>query len=447
MHFLRYTTALLFCSTALFTCGCTLGPRQIDKGRLHYNAAVQRTFQQEMLLNIVRLKYREVPEFLTVGGIAAQYSFDSSAAAGLNIPEGALDILSLNGSISRSEKPTISYVPAGEEFQKGLLAPIDPQSLQLLCRTGWSWERILRTTVQYLNDVNNATSAGGPTPDLKPEFEEFRYLAHLLRQLQIQQQVELAVLERTTEPKEVPIPRDQLDGAFVINALKDGYTFDDTADGLFLVKAEQFSALVIHPDAKHSREVQEVARLLGLGVDCDSPEPAVYELKSGTQGRIQPAHKNKVKRPHTWEYESKQGTVHRLPPPEGWEPTLEGALPTGRRDIVVNTRSLLEVMYYLSQGISIPREHLETGLVTVTVDQDGNPFNWAELTGDLIQIRSCKRRPKMPAVAVKYKGYWFYIDDRDLNSQSTFALFVQLFGIEVRAGGGGGFLYTLSVGG
>jgi len=257
----------------------------------------------------------------------------------------------------------------------------------------------------------------------------------------------LAVLQRTTEPKKVPIPRDQLDGDFVINALKDGYTFSDTADGLFLVKAEQFSALVIHPDAKHSREVQEVARLLGLGVDYDSPEPAVYELKLATQGRIQPAHKNKVKRPHAWECESEQGTVHRLPPPEGWEATPEGTLPTGRNDIVVSTRSLLEVMYYLSQGISIPREHLETGLVTVTVDQDGNPFNWAELTGDLIQIRSCKRRPEMPAVAVKYKGYWFYIDDRDLNSQSTFALLVQLFGIEVRAGGGGGFLYTLSVGG
>tara|TARA_B100000809_G_C14959398_1_gene466812 strand:- start:106 stop:687 length:582 start_codon:yes stop_codon:yes gene_type:complete len=138
--------------------------------KTHYNAAIQRTFQQEMLLNIVRLKYREVPEFLTVGGIAAQYSFDSSAAAGLTIPEGVLDIFSLNSSVSRSEKPTISYVPAGEEFQKGLLAPIDPESLQLLCRTGWSWERILRTTVQYLNEVNNATSAGGPTPDLKPEF-------------------------------------------------------------------------------------------------------------------------------------------------------------------------------------------------------------------------------------------------------------------------------------
>lgn len=52
-------------------------------------------------------------------------------------------------SVARSERPTISYVPArGEEFQKGLLAPMDLQSLELLARTGWLWERILNTTVQ-----------------------------------------------------------------------------------------------------------------------------------------------------------------------------------------------------------------------------------------------------------------------------------------------------------
>jgi hypothetical protein len=448
MHHLLYAKAIIVCSTALVACGCTLGPHQIDRGRLQYNNAIQRTFQEEMLLNLIRLKYREIPEFLTVGGIAAQYSFNSSAGAGLTIPEGALDILSLNGTVSRSEKPTISYTPArGEEFQKGLLAPIDLQSLQLLARTGWSWERILRTTVQYMNDVNNATSAGGPTPDLKPDFEEFRHLTKLLRHLQMRQQVELANLEREEKPKKIPIPRDQLDGDFVINALKEGYTFKDTADGLFLIKDEKYVALVIHPEAKHSIEMQEIAELLGLYVDYDSPEPAVYDFDLATEGRLQPTHRNKIIPLKACECKYEHGEVHRLPPPAGWEEVPAVAPPMGRKDIVVSTRSLLETMFYLSQGISIPQEHLDAGLVTATVDQDGNPFNWVELTGDLLQVCSCKHRPKNAAVSVKYKGYWFYIDDGDLNSQSTFTLLVELFGIEVRAGGGGGFLYTLNVGG
>ena len=90
---------------------------------------------------------------------------------------------------------------------------------------------------------------------------------------------------------------------------------------------------------------------------------------------------------------------------------------------------------------------MAAGLVTLTRDQDGNPFNWDQMNGDLMRIFSCDHRPKNAAVAVKYKGYWFYIDDRDLNSQSTFTLLVEMFGIEVRGGGGGGILYTLNVGG
>jgi len=431
------------CAVAIFlllATGCTLGPQQIDSGRLRYNEAVQRTFQEEMLLNLVRLKYRESPEFLSVGAIAAQYSFDGSAGTGLTLPDGGTKVLGLNGAVARTEKPTISYMPArGEEFQKGLLAPIDLESLELLSRTGWSWERILRTTVQYMNDVDNATSAGGPTPEIKPDFEEFRYLAQQLRQLQIQRRIELASAEREGPAKRVPLEKNQLDGDSVIGALRDGYHFNDSADGIVMAKNEQYVALIVHPEAKYSREMQEVARLLGLLVDEDPSSPAVFEVAAAKEGRIRAAFKNRkpqVSTPSVWE---QQDGLQRLPPP--LEP------PQGRDDIVVSTRSLLEVMFYLSQGIQVPEPHRAEGLVTSTFDRDGSLFDWSELTGDLLNVQSCEHRPKNAAVAIKFKGHWFYIDDRDLNSQSTFMLLVELFEIEVRAGGGGGFLYTLSVGG
>jgi hypothetical protein len=70
------------CVLVVYLAGCTLGPRQIHKGRLEYNQAVQQSFREEMLLNLVRLRYRETPEFLTVGGIAAQYTFDGAASGG-----------------------------------------------------------------------------------------------------------------------------------------------------------------------------------------------------------------------------------------------------------------------------------------------------------------------------------------------------------------------------
>ena len=41
----------------------------------------RRPFTKELLLNLVRLKYRETPEFVDIGGVAAQYNFEASANA------------------------------------------------------------------------------------------------------------------------------------------------------------------------------------------------------------------------------------------------------------------------------------------------------------------------------------------------------------------------------
>ena len=94
---------------------------------------------------------------------------------------------------------------------------------------------------------------------------------------------------------------------------------------------------------------------------------------------------------------------------------------------------LMGILFYLSQAVEAPAEHEEAGLVTVTADQDGRPFDWAAVTGDLLRIRATTSQPDGAAVAVRYKGHWFYIDDADLTSKSTLALLAQLFAL--RAGG------------
>jgi hypothetical protein len=366
------------CVLVVYLAGCTLGPRQIHKGRLEYNQAVQQSFREEMLLNLVRLRYRETPEFLTVGGIAAQYTFDGAAGGGLSLPDGGTKVGSLTGGVSRTERPTISYNPErGEAFQKGLLTPISLPSLELLGRTGWSWERILRTTVQYMNQVDNATSAGGPTPERKPDFEQFRYLAQVMRKLQAERAIELSDAEREGTPKPVPLNRDQLDGDFVIGAIKEGFKFKETADGLFLVKNEKYLALVVHPRAKLSGELQELAALLDLEVDYNSPKPAVFEIDAAKEGWIQSTFAQATA------FQADLGLAYAgesemLPAPLEVQ---ESALL--RKDIVVSTRSLLEVMFYLSQGVTVPLEHQAQGLVTITVDESGNPFDWNEMMQDL----------------------------------------------------------------
>jgi hypothetical protein len=50
-------------------------------------------------------------------------------------------------------------------------------------------------------------------------------------------------------------------------------------------------------------------------------------------------------------------------------------------------------------------------------------------------------------VAVQYRGSWFYIDDSDLSSKSTFNLLGQLFELQAGEAGGSVPLLTLPIGG
>jgi hypothetical protein len=50
-----------------------LGPYALDKRRLHYNEVIKRTTEEQLLLNIVRLRYTDTPSSLAVSAIAAQF--------------------------------------------------------------------------------------------------------------------------------------------------------------------------------------------------------------------------------------------------------------------------------------------------------------------------------------------------------------------------------------
>jgi hypothetical protein len=47
---------------------------------------------------------------------------------------------------------------------------------------------------------------------------------------------------------------------------------------------------------------------------------------------------------------------------------------------------------------------------------------------------------------VKYRGYWFYIDDRDMASKATLALMMQLARLDFSRQQPGGPVLTLPVG-
>jgi len=98
--------------------------------------------------------------------------------------------------------------------------------------------------------------------------------------------------------------------------------------------------------------------------------------------------------------------------------------------VVVDTRSLQGILYYLSHGVRPPERDIERGVVTGTVDSEGARFDWDALLSGLFTIKHDERRPRDAAVATRHRGEWFYIADDDETSKSTFLLLRHLFTLQ-----------------
>ena len=80
--------------------------------------------------------------------------------------------------------------------------------------------------------------------------------------------------------------------------------------------------------------------------------------------------------------------------------------------IAISTRSIFDLIQILGASIEAPQEHRAEGL-TLNYPALGLP-------GKNIHIYASKDEPKRATIAVTYRGYWFYIDDGDLNTKFMF---------------------------
>ena len=87
-------------------------------------------------------------------------------------------------------------------------------------------------------------------------------------------------------------------------------------------------------------------------------------------------------------------------------------------------------LFYVSQSVEVPPDDERAKRVTISRDAEGNRFDWREVTGGLVHIHSSKKKPQDAYLAVHYRGSWFYIEDSDLTSKSTFSLLMQLFALQ-----------------
>ena len=161
--------------------GCySFGPEQIRGSHPLYNAAVVDAGNEQLLNNLVRLRYRDPTAFLDISSIASTTKLTFSANANGEFSGSDSGFLGLGGTYETY--PTISYAPLqGEDFSKRLLSPISTRDLLSLTRSGWSLRRVFGICVEEINDIPNAPSASGPTPQKAPnQYDSWNRLAVLL---------------------------------------------------------------------------------------------------------------------------------------------------------------------------------------------------------------------------------------------------------------------------
>lgn len=168
------------------------GPDSVRSTRPEYNIAIQQTNEQELLLNLVRLRYRDSLYFLSVEKVASSVEFTRGIGASAEIPERGWNKYTVGGAaVAMAEKPTIFYTPLeGERFSRQMMSIVNPDIYVLLANSGWSIERLMAVSLQEMNGLKNAPTAAGPTPSYEPVYQEFQQALRLLRTLQIRKEIE-----------------------------------------------------------------------------------------------------------------------------------------------------------------------------------------------------------------------------------------------------------------
>ena len=203
------------------------------------------------------------------------------------------------------------------------------------------------------------------------------------------------------EPMSTPIATEKLSAADLLDAAKSGFEYRATAADAtsILIRKRNQPVLRIDPTALESADMLIFAKAFKLARDRSS-----FDI-----------------------------TIERL------DPFLPDAKAGSVATIDLETRSLLQVLYFASKGVNVPAIHTDRGFVQQSTYPTGSPFDWRILTRKLIEVQSnCLQQPP---------GELAFIDRRDHQSLATFSLIQEVARLETSARPGTAPILTLPLNG
>jgi hypothetical protein len=171
-------------ATAL--CGCAwVGPEIVRTGRPAYNDAILATSDQQLLQNIVRMRFVDSIGFLAVSSVTANVSVTASGTVQLGAgptSNYAGNLVPIAGTVSTEQNPTISYTPVpGDHLLRQFAAEVPLDLAILMVNAAHSHGQAWWAIVRRVNNLRNPDFPDPPTLVVDPGFAEVVALAGQLQ--------------------------------------------------------------------------------------------------------------------------------------------------------------------------------------------------------------------------------------------------------------------------
>ena len=386
--------------------GC-LGPAAIRGTRLHYNQAYERTADQELLLNIVRLRYADSPVFIDLPAITSQFEASSNGVGGASSSTRELGYLS--GNFFMRDAPTLSYAPrSGREYAKTLITPLKAEAL-INTSPGGNTRNFFLAAVDGINGIRNAPLATSPHGCVMEDNQSYRFVVDSIMALQSRGAIELRVATED-EFASGEVPPNSLTPQFLLDSLEKNFVVQVAASSVRIAKPHPVLAVVVSPEEIDSPEMRDLCELLQL-----TPGLKTYRLVSQEHDPVA------LHAP-----EPADTGPELLPAPEPVGGIGDGVPTPGRSSrrgdtISLNMRSLYQSLVFLSKGVVVPPVHVERGIAQTCCTAEGRRDDWTRLTKGLFRVHVQKFRPWHAEVAVPYRDHWFYLAPDDVQSRAVLA--------------------------
>jgi hypothetical protein len=260
----------------LILAGCSsIGPGSVTRDRVDYANAVSDSWKDQMLTNIVRLRYADAPTFMDVSSVISAYTIGAQAQVGgavnFGVPPDTTMLPSGAGTASiasaYADRPTISYTPlSGRKFAQSLLQPVPPAAIFSLIAAGYPVDLVIPVTVRALNGVYNRSVQSG---HVRPSDPEFYPMLEAWKRIQQSRSFSVRVEKRGEEEVALAVFASRLESDVLrdIEFLKDTLKVQAENGQLKLV----YGALPTSPDelAVLSRSMLEI--MIDLSSDIEVP--------------------------------------------------------------------------------------------------------------------------------------------------------------------------------